>query len=124
VSSPETFFRYETDGDGMWHQWACIAFDRTFAVHIWARKVPSRIDGHEWFGGVEQHAAAKLAKRRVDHDVCSFLDGPCCQDGSSDAFNWHRDKIERAIKSGDIASVFPSVAQVFRERLEAMTNDD
>jgi hypothetical protein len=124
VSSPETFFRYETDGDGMWHQWACIAFDRTFAVHIWARKVPSRIDGHEWFGGVEQHAAAKLAKRRVDHDVCSFLDGPCCQDGSSDAFNWHRDKIERAIKSGDIASVFPSVAQVFRERWEALTNDD
>jgi hypothetical protein len=124
VNSPETFFRYETDGDGMWHQWACIAFDRTFAVHIWARKVPSRIDGHEWFGGVEQHAAAKLAKRRVDHDVCSFLDGPCCQDGSSDAFNWHRDKIERAIKSGDIASVFPSVAQVFRERWEAMTNDD
>jgi hypothetical protein len=123
VDRPETFFRYETDEKGMWHQWACVAFDRSFAVHIWARKVPSDTDGREWFGGVEQHAAARLAKRRADHDVCSFLDGPCCQDGSSEAFNWHRDGIERAIKSGDITSVFPSVARVFRERWEEMTND-
>jgi hypothetical protein len=123
VDRPETFFRYEVDEKGEWHQWACVAIDRSFAVHIWARKAPSEIDGREWFGGVEQHASPSLAGRSADRDQCSLLGGPCCHDGSSDAFNWHRDRIERAIKSGDIASVFPSVAHVFRERWEEMTDD-
>lgn len=118
-----TFFRYETDREGTWHRWACIAVCRSFAVHIWASKVPPNDDGREWIGGVEQHVAQRLTQREVDFSDCSFLSGPCCHDGSSDAFNWHRDKIERAIKFGDIASVFPSVARVFRERWKELTND-
>jgi hypothetical protein len=124
VNSSETFFRYETDGDGKWHQWACIAFDRSFAVHIWARKVPSEIDGREWFGGVEQHAGPSLSGRSADHEKCPFLNGPCCHDGSATAFDGVRGLVLESIELGEPATMFPYMARVFREQWEAMTNDD
>jgi hypothetical protein len=123
VDRPETFFRYETDGKGMWHQWACVAFDRSFAVHIWARKVPSDTDGQEWIGGVEQHVGPSLAGRSADRDHCRFLGGPCCHDGSATAFDGVRGMVLEAIESGKPETMFPYVARAFRERWEAMTDD-
>ena len=115
---PATYFRYETNVDGSFHLWACIAIDKSFAVHVWARKMPE--EGHwqrrEWFGGVEQHARPKVCNRRIDGTDCAILGGECCHDGSSDAFNWEYGKVERAISSGNVASMFPRLASIFKER--------
>lgn len=121
MAIPETYFRYETDTDGTFHSWSCIAADKSFAVQVWARKSPDRrIDEREWFGGVEQHATPGLCRRLAPFKSCSILGGPCCHDGSSDAFNWHYDKVERAISSGNVRSMFPRMANIFKERWSMM----
>ena len=122
---PAIYFRYETNTDGTFHSWACIATDKSFAVQVWARKSPDRrIDEREWYGGVEQHAMPELCGRLTADKTCSILGGSCCHDGSSDAFNWEYDKIERAIKSGDVASMFPRVAHIFKERWNMMQEEN
>ena len=122
---PETYFRYETNKDGTYHSWACIATDKSFAVQVWARKAPeeSNWDRRKWFGGVEQHASPALCGRLAERKTCSILGGQCCHDGSSDAFNWEYDKVERAIKSGDVASMFPRLASIFKERWGMMQEE-
>jgi hypothetical protein len=114
---PETYFRHETNKDGTFHSWSCIAADKSFAVQVWARKSPDRrIDEREWFGGVEQHATPELCRRLAADKTCSILGGRCCRDGSSDAFNREYGKVERAISSGNVASMFPRLASIFEER--------
>lgn len=122
---PDTYFRYETNTDGTFHSWACIATDKSFAVQVWARKSPDRrIDKREWYGGVEQHAKPELCGRWTTDKTCSILGGRCCHDGSSDAFNWEYDKVERAISSGDVASMFPRLASIFKGRWNMMQEEN
>ena len=121
---PATYFRYETDNDGAYHSWACIAADKSFVVQVWARKSPDRrIDEREWFGGVEQHATPELCGRWTADKTCLILGGRCCHDGSSDAFNWEYGKVERAISSGNVASMFPRLASIFEERWNMMQEE-
>lgn len=118
---PATFFRYETNEDGTFHLWACIAADKSFAVHVWARKVPeAHLDRREWFGGVEQHGSPLICKRRVDSTSCAILGGECCRDGSSLAFDWEYNRVEEAIKSGKPSDIFPRIAYIFEQRWTTM----
>lgn len=122
MSIPATFFRYETNEDGTFHLWACIAGDKSFAVHVWARK---RSEGEhwasrEWFGGVEQHASPAICDRPIDQSNCPFLGGKCCHDGSSVAFDWEYSRVEEAIKSGRPSDIFPRVARIFKQRWNMM----
>ena len=123
MSVPEHYFRYETNADETFHLWACIAMDKSFAVHVWARKMPE--EGHwerrEWFGGVEQHASPLICKRPVDRTDCAIIGGKCCHDGSSEAFDRTYDRVEEAIKSGNVSLMFPRVAYIFDQRWNMMT---
>lgn len=122
---PDTYFRYETDKDGTFHSWVCIAADQSFAAQVWARKKPEEghWDSREWYGGVEQHATPALCDRLALIKSCSILGGSCCHDGSSDAFNWEYGKVERAISSGNVASMFPRLASIFEERWNMMQEE-
>lgn len=121
---PETYFRYETNTAGTYHSWACIATDKLFAVQVWARKSPDcKIFERGWYGGVEQHVSPELCGRCEPNAICSILSGPCCHDGSSDAFNWEYNKVERAIQSGNVASMFPRLASIFKERWNMMQEE-
>lgn len=121
MSIPATYFRYETNEDGTFHLWACIAGDKSFALHVWARKVPEgHLDRREWFGGVEQHASPMICRRPVDRTDCEILGGKCCHDGSSVAFDWEYSRVEEAIKSGRPGDIFPRVAHIFEQRWNMM----
>ena len=122
MSVPEHYFRYETNADETFHLWACIAADKSFAVHVWARKVPEgHLDRRGWFGGVEQHASPLICKRPVDRTDCEILGGRCCHDGSSLAFDWEYNRVDDAIKSGKPSDIFPRIAYIFEERWNMMT---
>lgn len=118
---PKTFFRYETNGDGTFHLWACIADNKSFAVHVWARKQPNAgLDLREWFGGVEQHASPECFGQPVDSKDCAILGGNCCHDGSSERFYFEYNRVEQAIKSGRPSDFFPKIALIFNERWDMM----
>ena len=122
MSVPEHYFRYETNVDETFHLWACIAADKSFAVHVWARKRPETDVGWKpWFGGVEQHVSPVICGRPVDRSDCAILGGKCCHDGSSEAFDRTYDRVEEAIKSGNVSLMFPRVAYIFDQRWNMMT---
>jgi hypothetical protein len=112
----EHFSRYECGKLGTvseWHQWACIASDRTFAVHIWASRDP---DGG-WYGGVESHTRPEEGGR-VSHEKCPFLNGPCYHGGSSLYFEESfKERAAEAIRTGDVADMLRAAEWVFFSRL-------
>ena len=122
MSIPATYFRYETNEEGTIHLWACIALDKRFAVHVWARKRTE--EGHwerrDWYGGVEQHVSPTICDGRIDQDHCPLLGGECCHDGSSVAFDWEYSRVEEAIRSGRPSDIFPRVAHIFEQRWNMM----
>ena len=96
---PETFFRYEEHRD--YWAWACVAVDYSFAVHIWARVPPEPEEAQlrcvEYIGGVEEHRSPRDGEES-DHSLCPFLNGPCCHDGSSLAFDELKTVVAESIR--------------------------
>jgi hypothetical protein len=112
----EHFSRYECGKVGTvseWHQWSCIAYDRSFAVHIWA----AMRHGGDWSGGVESHTPPKEGEEPT-HEMCPLLMGPCLHDGSSTYFRESfRGRAAEAIRNGDVAGMLRAAEGVFFERL-------
>ena len=96
---PKTLLRYDEHPD--YWMWACIAVDHSFAVHIWARKRPQSEEAQlgfgEYYGGVEQHRPPREGEE-ADHSLCPFLNGPCCHDGSSLAFDEFKTAVAESIR--------------------------
>lgn len=117
TQTAETFLRYETGGPkgkpGEWHQWACIAIDRSFAVHVHAH----RDTEGGWYGGVETHTKPADGEKR-SHEHCPFLNGACRHDGSSLYFEecW-KARCVMAIEDHCPHLVLQSVEIEFRQRV-------
>ena len=105
---PKTFYRYEEHRD--YWAWACVAVDRSFAVHIWARM---GTDGY--FGGVEEHRLPREGEES-DHSLCPFLDGPCCHEGSALEFNEYKSDLAESIKERTPYRVLGIASGVFKRR--------